>query len=35
MAKCSKCGAEIAATGYETEELKLPDDVTGYLFHAK
>jgi hypothetical protein len=35
MAKCTKCGANITATGYEAEELKLPDDVTGYLVSCK
>jgi hypothetical protein len=28
MAKCTNCGADITATGYETEELKLPNDVS-------
>jgi hypothetical protein len=32
MAKCTKCGADITTTGYEAEELKLPNDVTGYLW---
>jgi hypothetical protein len=31
MANCTKCRADITATGYEAEELKLPNDVTGYL----
>ena len=31
MAKCSKCGADITSTGYDTEELKLPNEATGYL----
>ena len=35
MAKCTRCGADIAATGYETEELKLPNDVTVYLVSCK
>jgi len=35
MAKCTKCGADITATGYEAEELKLPDDITGYLVSCK
>jgi hypothetical protein len=35
MANCTKCGANITATGYETEELKLPNDVTGYLVSCK
>ena len=35
MAKCTNCGADITATGYETEELKLPNDVTGYLVSCK
>jgi hypothetical protein len=29
MAKCTKCGADITSTGYDTEELKLPDNSTG------
>ena len=29
MAKCTKCGADITSTGYDTEELKLPNDATG------
>jgi hypothetical protein len=35
MANCTKCGADITASGYETEELKLPNDVTGYLVSCK
>jgi hypothetical protein len=35
MANCTKCGADITATGYEAEELKLPKDVTGYLVSCK
>ena len=35
MAKCTKCGADITTTGYEAEELKLPNDVTGYLVSCK
>jgi hypothetical protein len=35
MTKCTKCGADITATGYEAEELKLPNDVTGYLVSCK
>jgi NAD-dependent SIR2 family protein deacetylase len=31
MAKCTKCGADIRSTGYDTEELKLPNNTTGYL----
>jgi hypothetical protein len=27
MAKCTKCGADITSTGYDTEELKLPNDM--------
>jgi hypothetical protein len=35
MAKCTKCGADITSTGYDTEELKLPNDATGYLVSCK
>ena len=35
MAKCTKCGADIASTGYDTEELKLPNDTSGYLVSCK
>jgi hypothetical protein len=35
MAICSKCGADITSTGYDTEELKLPDEATGYLVSCK
>jgi hypothetical protein len=31
MAKCTECGADITSTGYDTEELKLPNDSTGYV----
>jgi hypothetical protein len=35
MAKCTKCGADIASAGYDTEELKLPNDTSGYLVSCK
>ena len=35
MAKCTKCGADIASIGYDTEELKLPNDISGYLVSCK
>jgi len=35
MAKCTKCGADISSTGYDTEELKLPNDTSGYLVSCK
>ena len=35
MAKCSKCGADITSTGYDTEELRLPNEATGYLVSCK
>jgi NAD-dependent SIR2 family protein deacetylase len=35
MAKCTKCGADITSTGYDTEELKLPNDATGYMVSCK
>jgi hypothetical protein len=31
MAKCTKCGADIASAGYDTEELKLPNDTSGEI----
>ena len=35
MAICSKCGADITSTGYDTDELKLPNEATGYLVSCK
>ena len=35
MAKCTKCGADITSTGYDTEELKPPNDANGYLVSCK
>ena len=35
MAKCTKCGADISSAGYDTEELKLPNDTSGYLVSCK
>jgi hypothetical protein len=35
MAKCSNCGADITSTGYDTEELRLPNEATGYLVSCK
>ena len=35
MAKCTKCGADITSTGYDTEELKLPNDAAGYVVSCK
>jgi hypothetical protein len=35
MAKCTKCGADITSTGYDIEELKLPNDVVGYIVSCK
>jgi hypothetical protein len=34
MAKCTKCGADITSTGYDTEEVKLPSDSAGYVVYA-
>lgn len=34
MAKCTKCGADIKSSGYDTEELKLPN-ATCYLVSCK
>ncbi|MDQ3840243.1 MAG: hypothetical protein M3297_13360 [Thermoproteota archaeon] len=35
MAKCTKCGVDITSAGYDTEELKLPNDTSGYLVSCK
>jgi hypothetical protein len=35
MAICTKCGTDITSTGYDTEELKLPNDTGGYLVSCK
>ena len=35
MAKCTKCGADITSTGYDTEELQLPDSSIGYIVSCK
>ena len=35
MAKCTKCGVDTTSTGYDTEELKLPNDATGYMVSCK
>jgi hypothetical protein len=35
MAKCTKCGADITSTGYDTEELKLPNNAAGYVVSCK
>jgi hypothetical protein len=35
MAKCTKCGADITSTGYDTEELKLPNDAAGYVVSCR
>jgi hypothetical protein len=35
MANCTRYGADITATGYETEELKLPSNLTGCVVSCK
>jgi hypothetical protein len=35
MAKCTKCGADVTSTGYDTEELQLPDSSIGYIVSCK
>lgn len=35
MAICTKCGAEVTSTGYDTEELKLPNNSVGYVVSCK
>ena len=31
MAKCTEYGADITSTGYDIDELKLPNDISSYF----
>jgi hypothetical protein len=35
MAQCTKCGIDITSAGYDTEELILPRDTSGYSVSCK
>jgi hypothetical protein len=35
MAKCTKCVTNITSAGYDTEEVKLPNDSAGHVISCK